>query len=185
MWCVLFQDAACLHLDTTYVLRTKQGQWPSWQCIRCLSVWPGLVGGGCCGRRARWQNTGWAIKPSTGQWASRRPAAATATFRSGGTAPQVQCCVIYNIKEQIFQYLTQILPFFMKLWTGVVNSSSSQDLAPLQMDHSQDLRDASGTWIAQAGWNVAREQITLSVANLQVSVLKNSRQSTFSLFLAP
>lgn len=84
-----FQDAACLHPDTIYVLRIKQGQWLSWQCIRCLSVWPSLVEGGCSGRRAQSQSTGWAIEPSTRQWPSRRPAVAAATFRSGTTAPHV------------------------------------------------------------------------------------------------
>lgn len=89
VWWFLFQEAACLHLGTIYASRIKQGQWVSWQCVRCLSVWPSLVGGGCSGRRARSQNTGWATKPSTRQWRSRRPAAAPATFRSGSTAPHV------------------------------------------------------------------------------------------------
>lgn len=119
-WRILFQDAACLHLDTIYVLRIRQEQWLSWQCTRCLSAWAGPVGGGCSGRRAQSQNTGWAIKLSTRQWPSRRPAAAAATFKSAGTAPHVSAlstgamlCKKYKVKEQIFN--TNIAFLLMKL----------------------------------------------------------------------
>lgn len=58
----------------------------------------------------------------------------------------------------------------MKLQTGMAISVHGQDHAQLQMDRIQDLKDAGGTVTVQAGKNVAREQITLSVVNLPVSV---------------
>lgn len=58
----------------------------------------------------------------------------------------------------------------MTLQTGVGISGHGQDHAQLQMDCIQDLKNAGGTSTVQAGKNVAREQITLSVVNLPVSV---------------
>lgn len=59
---------------------------------------------------------------------------------------------------------------FMKLQTEVELSVHGQDHAQLQMDCIQVPKNASGTLTVQAGKNVAREQITLSVVNLPVSV---------------
>lgn len=58
----------------------------------------------------------------------------------------------------------------MKLQTGVVISVHGQDHAQLQMDCIQDLKNAGGTLTVQDGKNVAKEQVTLSVVNLPVSV---------------
>lgn len=58
----------------------------------------------------------------------------------------------------------------MKLQTGVAISGHGQDHAQLQMDPIQDLKNAGGTSTVQPRKNVAREQITLSVVNLPVSV---------------